>query len=150
MDKIWLKSYDAGVPYTIDPNQYTSLIQLFEECFKSYANKGCYSNFGVVLSFTQIDELSQAFAGYLQTECKLAQGDRVAIMLPNLLQYPVALLGALRAGMIIVNVNPLYTARELKVVLENSGAKCVVVLANFAHTLDFPAQCDPKLGIHVT
>jgi long-chain acyl-CoA synthetase len=137
MDKIWLKSYDPGVPYTIDPDQYTSLTQMAEESFKHYAERECFANYGTVLTYQQIDALSEAFAGYLQTKCGLVKGDRLAIMLPNLLQYPIVLFGALRAGLTVVNVNPLYTGRELNVVLNDSGAKCVVVLANYAQTLEW-------------
>jgi len=136
MDKIWLKSYDPGVPYTIDPEQYRSLTQMAEESFRLYSDRECFANFGAVLTYQQIDALSEAFAGYLQTKCGLVKGDRLAIILPNLLQYPIALLGALRAGLTVVNVNPLYTAREFNVVLNDSGAKCVIVLANFAQTLE--------------
>lgn len=136
MDKIWLKNYDPGVPHTINPDLYTSLVQMAEESFQRFATQPCYTNLGAVLSFQQIDKLSQAFAGYLQTKCGLEKGDRVAIMLPNLLQYPVAMFGALRAGMTVVNINPLYTSRELKIILKDSGAKCVVALANFANVLE--------------
>lgn len=136
MDKIWLKSYDPGVPYTIAPEQYASLTQMAEESFKHYAESNCFANFGTVLTYQQVDALSEAFAGYLQKKCGLVKGDRLAIMLPNVLQYPVVIFGALRAGLTVVNVNPLYTARELNVVLSDSATKCVVVLANFAQTLE--------------
>lgn len=136
MEKIWLKSYEPGVPETINPDQYTSLVHLAEECFAKYADRPCYFNFGKMLTFREIDELSKAFAHFLHETCRLSPGDRVAIMLPNLLQYPVALFGILRAGMVVVNVNPLYTPRELKHILNDSGAKCILVLANFAHVLE--------------
>jgi long-chain acyl-CoA synthetase len=136
VEKIWLKSYDEGVPETIEPEQYTSIVDLAQECFLKFADKPCYANLGTIKTYEQIDSLSQCFAGFLQSVCGLNQHDRVAIMLPNTLQYPVALFGALRAGMTIVNVNPLYTPRELIEVLNDSGAQCVIVLANFAHVLE--------------
>ncbi len=135
MEKIWLKSYEAGVPENIDPMEYSSLVDYAETCFNQHANKRCYLNFGSALSYRQVDELSQAFAGALQNTFRLNKGDRVALMMPNLLQYPVALLGVLKAGMTVVNINPLYTPRELKTLLVNSGARCIVVMANFAHVL---------------
>ena len=136
MEKLWLKSYEPGVPEFINPDQYTSLVALATECFAKFKDKTCYTNMGASLSYQQIDEKSQAFAGFLQQTCRLAKGERVAIMMPNVMQYPVALFGILRAGMTVVNVNPLYTPRELRLVLQDSGAKCIVVLANFAHVLE--------------
>ncbi|HRE30975.1 MAG TPA: AMP-binding protein [Candidatus Berkiella sp.] len=136
MEKIWLKSYDSGVPEFINPDQYPSLVALAEESFQKFRDKACYSNMGVTLTYEDIDHKSQAFAGFLQKTCHLAKGERVALMMPNVMQYPVALFGALRAGLTVVNVNPLYTPRELRRVLQDSGAKCIVVLANFAHVLE--------------
>lgn len=135
MDKIWLKSYEPGVPHTINPDSYSSLVEMVEESFKEYADFPCYANYGKSLSFREIDCLSQAFAGWLQQQ-GWKKGDRIAIMLPNVLQYPIAMFGILRAGMAVVNINPLYTARELKTILRDSDAKCVIVLANFAHVLE--------------
>lgn len=134
MDKIWVNSYEQGIPVAIDPNQYSSLVAYAKECFEEHKNKVCYTNMGVALSYQQIDEMATAFAAFLQTRCGVKKGDRVAIMLPNLLQYPVAMFGIHRAGAVVVNVNPLYTARELKHVLNDSDAKCLLVLANFANT----------------
>ncbi|MBS0289733.1 MAG: AMP-binding protein [Proteobacteria bacterium] len=136
MDKIWLKNYDKNVPETIDPTQYRSLVHLIKESFDKYADKPCYYHMGSMLSYRQIDELSQRFAHFLQNTCKLVKGDRFAIVLPNILQYPVALFGILRAGLTVVNINPLYTPRELKQILSDSGAKGVIILANFAHVLE--------------
>lgn len=136
MEKIWLKSYDAEVPESIDPDAYSSLNALIEECFQKYREQPCCYNMGARLTYQQIDELSQAFAGFLQKECKLETQDRVAIMLPNLLQYPVVMFGILKAKMIVVNVNPLYTQRELHEILKDAGAKCVIVLEQFAHVLE--------------
>lgn len=135
VEKIWLKNYEPGVPETIDPSEYTSLVQLTKECFEKYADKPCYYNMGKMLTYRQIDEMSQKFASFLQNTCKLQKGDRVAIVLPNVMQYPVVMFGVHRAGMVAVNVNPLYTARELKEILNDSGAKCVIILENFAHVL---------------
>lgn len=136
MEKIWLKNYEPGVPETINPDEYGSLSELIEESLAQHAAKKCFSNFGTTLTYSQIDELSACFAGFLQKQFRLSEGDRVAIMLPNILQYPVATFGVLRAGMTVVNINPLYTARELKNILKNSGARCIVVFANFAHVLE--------------
>ncbi|MBS0286880.1 MAG: AMP-binding protein [Proteobacteria bacterium] len=135
MEKIWLKNYEPGVPPTIDPNSYASLVQLAKESFEKFADKPCYSNMGKTLTYRQIDTLSQTFADFLVNTCKLVKGDRVAIVLPNVLQYPVVMFGIHRAGMVAVNVNPLYTPRELKEILNDSGAKCVIILENFAHVL---------------
>lgn len=135
MEKIWYKSYDSGVSHIIDPDQYVSLIEIMEESFSFFQKRVAFSSFGEKLTYEQVEKLTRAFAGFLQKQCKLEKGDRVVIMMPNILQFPVAMFGALRAGMIPVNVNPLYTARELKEILEDSKAKCIVVLANVAHTV---------------
>lgn len=134
MEKIWLNNYHDGVPHEIDPDLYSSLMELIEEGFCKFNNSCCYSNYGTKLTYNRIDYLSRCFAGWLQSQ-GWGRGDRLAIMLPNVLQYPVAMLGALRAGVTIVNINPLYTSRELNVILQDSGATCVLVLANFAHVL---------------
>src|ERR1700722_3953846 len=99
MEKIWLKSYESTVPETINPDEYSSLVELIEECFAKFASKPGYMHRGKALTYQQINDLSQAFAGFLQHTCRLSKGDRVVIMLPNILQYPVAMFGALRAGM---------------------------------------------------
>jgi long-chain acyl-CoA synthetase len=135
MEKIWYKSYDPGVPHTINPDQYASIPEMLEESFNKFKNNPCFTNFDEVLTFKEVDELSQAYAGFLQTECKLQKGDRVAIMMPNTLQYPVALFGALRAGMVNVNINPLYSSDQVHHALCKTGAKCILVLENFAHIL---------------
>ena len=135
IDKVWLKSYPAGIPAEIDISQYSSVLELFDETIHKFADKPAFSNFGADLSFRQLDRLSQNFAGYLQSLRGVHPGDRVAIMLPNLLQYPVVLFGILRAGMSVVNINPLYTARELEAQLKDSGAKTIIILENFASTL---------------
>ncbi|MGI4719550.1 MAG: long-chain-fatty-acid--CoA ligase [Janthinobacterium lividum] len=135
MDKFWLKSYEGGVPAEIDPTQYRSLTHLLEEAFRKYADRKAYACMGKTLTFAELDRLSSRMAAWLQSR-GLQPGARVAIMLPNVLQYPVAMAAVLRAGYVIVNVNPLYTPRELQHQLVDSGAEAIVVLENFAHTLE--------------
>jgi long-chain acyl-CoA synthetase len=134
-DRIWLKSYPPGVPADLDTSQYPSLVALMEESFKKYAGKTAYSFMGKDVSYAQTDSLSQAFAVYLQS-LGLVKGDRVAIMMPNVPQYPVAVAAILRAGFVVVNVNPLYTPRELEHQLKDSGSKAIVIIENFAATLE--------------
>jgi len=134
MDKFWLTSYEKGVPADIDPTQYRSLTHLLEEAFRKYAERKAYACMGKSITFAELDAMSQKMAAWLQSR-GLKPGARVAIMLPNVLQYPVALAAVLRAGYVIVNVNPLYTPRELQHQLTDSGAEAIVVLENFAHTL---------------
>jgi len=134
MDKFWLESYEAGVPAEIDWTQYRSLTHLLEEAFQKYAARPAYACMGKSMSFAELDKLSAQMAAWLQSR-GLQPGARVAIMLPNVLQYPVAMAAILRAGYTIVNVNPLYTARELQHQLNDSGAEAIVVLENFAHTV---------------
>jgi long-chain acyl-CoA synthetase len=134
-EKLWLKSYPAGVPATIDPWRYRSLKDLAEQSFAKYADRSAYTQMGRSLTFRQLDEDSRAFGAWLQTHVGLAKGGRVAIMMPNVLQYPIALFGVLRAGGTVVNTNPLYTARELEHQLHDSGAEVIVILENFAHVL---------------
>ncbi|WP_261847527.1 long-chain-fatty-acid--CoA ligase FadD [Pectobacterium araliae] len=136
MEKIWLSRYPADVPAEIDPDRYSSLIDMFENAVKRYADRPAFINMGEVMTFRKLEERSRAFAAYLQNQLKLQKGDRVALMMPNLLQYPVALFGVLRAGMVVVNVNPLYTPRELEHQLKDSGASTIVIVSNFAHTLE--------------
>jgi long-chain acyl-CoA synthetase len=136
-DRIWLQSYPPGVPAEIDPSVYRSLVELMEESFRKYADRVAYSFMGKDITYAQVDSLSQALAAYFQS-LGLVKGDRVAIMMPNVPQYPVAVAAILRAGLIVVNVNPLYTPRELEHQLKDSGAKAIVIIENFAHTLE---QC---------
>lgn len=136
MDKIWLKSYMQGVPAEIDPDAYHSLIELFEKTYRQYADRPAFYNMGVTLTYAKLDQYSRDFAAYLQQGLKLKKEDRIAIMLPNILQYPIALYGALRAGLIVVNVNPLYTSDELAFQLKDSGATTIIALANFASTVE--------------
>jgi long-chain acyl-CoA synthetase len=135
MNQIWLNEYPAGVPHTLDLDPDESMVDIFDAACQTYQDQPAFSNFGATISFTELDDQSARFAAYLQGLPGLNRGDRIALMMPNLLQYPVALFGVLRAGMVIVNVNPLYTARELEHQLTHSGAKAIVVAANSAATL---------------
>ena len=136
MEKVWLKSYPKGMPEEVPTPPWRSVKDLFEHSFAAYPDNAAYTNMGKTLSYSDLNNLSMQFASYLQQELGLTRGERVAIMLPNILQYPVAMCGAFRAGLVVVNVNPLYTARELKHQLRDSGARCVVILENFAHILE--------------
>jgi len=113
MNKIWLKNYQAGVANEIDPDQFRSVVQVFEHSARQFHSRPAIANMGKILSYGELDQLSQDFAAFLQQELQLAKGSRIAIMLPNLLQYPVSLFGALRAGLTVVNINPLYTPPRL-------------------------------------
>ncbi len=135
MEKIWLNHYDSRVAPEIDPDRYASIIDILDESVAKYGDKTAYINMGQTISFSELDSLSRQFAAYLMNN-GFKPGDAIAIMMPNLLQYPVALFGILRAGMTVVNVNPLYTARELKHQLNDSQAKAIIIVENFAHTLD--------------
>jgi long-chain acyl-CoA synthetase len=134
MDRPWLAQYPAGVPAEIDASAYASLVELMEDSFKKYRDLPAFKFMGKTLTFGQLDDLSRAFAAWLQGQ-GLTRGDRVAVMMPNVPQYPVAVAGILRAGFVVVNVNPLYTPRELEHQLKDSGAKAIVILENFASTL---------------
>jgi long-chain acyl-CoA synthetase len=134
VEKVWLKRYPPGVPAEIDADHYSSLVDIFEQSIATYADRIAYINMGKSITYRELDQQSQAFAAYLQ-KLGLKKGDAVAIMMPNLLQYPVALLGVLRAGCTVVNVNPLYTPRELQHQLNDSQAKAILIVENFAHTL---------------
>ncbi|QCP59835.1 long-chain-fatty-acid--CoA ligase FadD [Pantoea sp. SO10] len=136
MNKVWLKRYPADVPAEINADRYASLVDLFEHASEQYADQVAFINMGQPMTYRQLEKQSRAFAAWLQQGLGLKQGDRVALMMPNLLQYPVALFGVLRAGMVVVNVNPLYTPRELKHQLVDSGASAIVIVSNFAHTLE--------------
>ncbi|HGN1705027.1 TPA: long-chain-fatty-acid--CoA ligase FadD [Providencia rettgeri] len=136
MEKIWLKNYPADVPEEIDPDRFASLAELLENAVSQYADQPAFINMGAVMTYRKLEERSRAFAAYLQNGLGLKKGDRVALMMPNLLQYPIALFGILRAGMVVVNVNPLYTPRELEHQLNDSGATAIVIVSNFAHTLE--------------
>ncbi|HMW51510.1 MAG TPA: long-chain-fatty-acid--CoA ligase [Rhodocyclaceae bacterium] len=135
MDKIWLQSYPPGVPPEVDLDEFSSLVDLFEQSVRKFAARTAYVNMGKSLTYGELDELSARFAGWLQGELGLGPGARVALMMPNCLQYPVAMFGVLRAGLTVVNVNPLYTARELEHQLKDAGCEAIVIVENFAHTL---------------
>lgn len=136
MEKVWLQSYEQGVPAEIDLTRYHSIIDVFEQSVQKFGSNPAFQNMGKTLSYAETDKLVADFASFLQNTLKLPQGERVAIMMPNVLQYPIALFGALKAGMMVVNTNPLYTPRELEHQLNDSGATTIVVLENFANTLE--------------
>lgn len=135
MTKIWQKNYDQGVPATIDVNEFRSIAEILDFSIRKFANRPAFHCMGTTMTFAQIDLASRRFASYLQHQLGLKKGDRIALMMPNILQYPIALFGALRAGLVVVNVNPLYTPRELEHQLKDSGASTIVLFANSAHTL---------------
>ncbi|ATE59285.1 long-chain-fatty-acid--CoA ligase [Thauera sinica] len=135
MEKIWLRNYPHGVPAEIDAGAYRSIGELFDEGVRRFAARPAYVCMGKAITYAELEQRSSQFAAFLQQELELPRGSRVALMMPNLLQYPIALFGALRAGYTVVNVNPLYTARELEHQLADAGAEAIVILENFAHTL---------------
>ncbi len=135
-DKLWLDSYPAGIPFEVDTHRFANLNDMLDAACARFPQHIAFSNQGSSITYAELDTLSRRFAGYLQHDVGLVKGERVAIMLPNLLQYPVVLFGVLRAGGVVVNTNPLYTERELLYQLNDSGASCIVVLENFAHTLE--------------
>ncbi|MDR2013161.1 MAG: AMP-binding protein [Rhodanobacter sp.] len=134
-ERPWLASYPQGIPEQIDPDQYRSIAAMLEECCDRFRQRPAFVNMGRRISFDDLNRLSARFAAFLINDLNLVKGDRVALMLPNVLQYPILLMAVLRAGLTVVNVNPLYTARELKHQLDDSGASAIVVLDNFAHTV---------------
>ncbi len=149
MEKTWLKQYPEGVQPSIDVAQCSSLVTLLEDSLKKYAARPAYKFMGKSISFAQVDQASRALAAYLQS-IGLARGDRVAVMLPNVPQYPVAVAAILRAGFVVVNVNPLYTPRELEHQLKDSGAKAIIIVENFAHTLQQVIGAVPTKKVVVT
>lgn len=134
IERPWLSSYPQGVPAEIDADEFPSIVSVLDNAIAKYRDRPAFSNFGKVLSYADIDRMSEEFASYLLNVLKLKKGDRVALMMPNVLQYPIAIFGVLRAGLTVVNTNPLYTPRELKHQLDDSGASVLVVLENVAHT----------------
>ncbi len=149
MERIWLKSYPPGVPADIDPSEYTSLVEMFDRAVQQFGARPAFHSMGRTISYADLERLSRAFGTWLQAK-GLAKGTRVAIMLPNCLQYPVAMFGALRAGCTVVNVNPLYTARELEHQLRDSGAEAIVILENFAAVLQQVQAATPLKHIVIT
>jgi len=149
MERIWLSRYPPGVPSEIDVDEFASLRDVLLRSCQRFGGLPAYSNMGASLTYAELDRSSRDFAAYLQKSLGLHKGDRVALMMPNLLQYPVALFGVLRAGLVVVNVNPQYTAPELEHQLEDSGAVAIVVLENFAHTLQEVLEKNPRLNLVV-
>ncbi|MDJ0761788.1 MAG: long-chain-fatty-acid--CoA ligase [Myxococcota bacterium] len=149
MDRVWYGEYEPGVAHEIDMGEYASGVDIIESSFAKYPAKGAFANMGKILTYADLDQLTRQFAAYLQNELGLKKGDRVAIMMPNVLQYPIALFGAHRAGLTVVNVNPLYTARELEHQLKDSGAETIVILANFANTLEQVIRNTPVKNVIV-
>lgn len=144
MDKRWFEHYQEGVPHEIDSSQYLSLVALFKESFSLHSKRAAFSNLGTEISYSELDHLSRDFAAYLQ-QLGLEKGARVAIMMPNVLQYPVAMIAALRAGFVVVNTNPLYTADEVIHQMNDSGSEVIIVLANFAKTIEHALPSIPTL-----
>lgn len=136
MEKIWLKNYPKGVSPEVDLSKYSSLFDVYEESIRMFGSKKAFTNMGVSLTFSDLDRKVDQFASFLQNELKLKKGDRIAIQMPNVLQFPVIAFAALRSGLTIVNTNPLYTAKEMQHQFKDSGAKAVVILANYAHLLE--------------
>ncbi|MBN9205686.1 long-chain-fatty-acid--CoA ligase [Methylibium petroleiphilum] len=149
MDPIWLEHYPAGVPHNVDVAQYPSLVALIDDSFKKFGSLPAYKFMGKAFSFAQVDEMSRSLAAYLQT-LGLVAGDRVAVMMPNVPQYPVTVAAILRAGYVVVNVNPLYTPRELEHQLKDAGAKAIVIVENFAHVLQKVLPAVPTKKVVVT
>lgn len=151
MEKVWLeKSYPPGVPFEIDADKYSSLAQMFEKYVALYADRTAFINMDVGITYKQLEQQAKAFAAYLQHDLGMKKGDKIAIMTPNSLQYPIALFAGLIAGLTVVNVNPLYTARELKHQLNDSGATTIVIIENFAHTLEEVISDTPIKNVILT
>jgi long-chain acyl-CoA synthetase len=150
VDRIWLKSYVPGVPAEINADSYRSVTEILEESCQTYADLPAFSNMGVTITFKKLDAYARDVAAYLQNELHLKKGDRVALMMPNLLQYPIAMFGILRAGLTVVNVNPLYTASEVTHQLNDAGAETIIVLSNFARTVQKALADTPLKNVIVT
>ena len=135
IERPWLASYPPEVPAQINVDEFPSIVSVLESAIAKHAQKPAFTNMGRVLTYEDVDRLSERFASYLLNVLKLKKGDRVALMMPNILQYPVAIFGVLRAGLTVVNTNPMYTARELRHQLNDSGASAIVVMEMFAHTV---------------
>lgn len=148
--KPWLRSYPQGVDPEIDLSPYRSILTVFDEACREFGSSPAFSNFGVTLNFNEIDRLSGQFASFLQNELKLKKGDRIALQMPNLLQFPIALFGAIRAGLVVVNTNPLYTPHEMKHQFKDSGVKAIVILSNYASHLEKILKDTPIESVVVT
>ena len=143
MSAVWLKSYPKGVPAEINPDRYKSIVEAFQAACEKFKDKPCFTNMGVTLTYADVDRLSAQFAAFLRNDLGLSKGDRIGIQMPNVLQYPVALFGSLRAGLVVVSTNPLYTPREMEHQYKDAGVKAIVILANFAKNLE---EVVPRLG----
>lgn len=150
MERIWQKNYPTKVPHEIDLNQYQNIMDVFDEGCRKYRSKKAYTNMNHSLTYEDLDRLVGDFASFLQNELKLKKGDRIAIQMPNLLQFPVAAFGALRAGLVVVNTNPLYTAKEMHHQFKDAGVKAIVILANFAHLLEQIIKDTPIESVVIT
>lgn len=150
MEKIWLKKYPKGVSPEIHPESYSSILDVYEEAVKKFGTKPAFTNLGIDLSFAELAERVDQFASFLQHELRLKKGDRIAIQMPNLLQFPIAAFGAMKAGLVVVNTNPLYTAKEMRHQFHDSGAKAVVILANYAHLLQEIIKDTPIESVIIT
>lgn len=145
MNSFWTKSYPQNLKPVIDEHRYSNILELAGEAFSRHRDKKAYSNLGRSISYQELDNMSSKLASYMQNQLFINKGDRVAIMMPNLLQYPITVLAALRLGAVVVNINPLYTGRELEQILHDSEAKCIIILENFAHTLSQVREKVPTL-----
>ncbi len=150
MEHVWLSDYEAGVPAEINPDAYASVAAVFEQSCSRYSERVAFRSMGAQLTFAEFDRLARDFAAYFQQELGLVKGDRVALMMPNVMQYPVALFAALRVGLIVVNVNPLYTARELEHQLADAQPRAIVVVENFCHTVEAALRTQPVEHVIVT
>ncbi len=150
MEKKWLKNYPAGIPAEIRPDTYKNIMNVFDEACKKFGPQPAFTNMGVSMTFNELDRKVADFASFLQNELRLKKGDRIAIQMPNLLQFPIAAFGALRAGLTVVNTNPLYTAKEMRHQFKDSGAKAIVILANYGHLLEEILKDTPIESIIVT
>src|SRR6267378_6170858 len=146
----WFKKYPAGIPHEIGKLEFNSLVDLFESSSKKYSELVAFENLGGSLTYGEVDKLSSDFAAYLQKDLGLKKGERIAIQMPNLLQFPVAFIGALKAGLIVVNTNPLYTPREMEHQFKDAGISAVLILSNFAHHLQTVLPNIPAKHIIVT
>ena len=146
----WYKNYPKGIPHEINPDQYSSIVEFLDEACQKFANNDCFTNMDQALTFAETKKLSDDFASFLQNELKLQKGDRIAIQMPNCLQYPVVLFGAIKAGLIIVNTNPLYTTKEMEYQFKDSQIKAIVIMANFAHQLEKILPSFPHINIVTT
>jgi len=150
MSKPWLQSYPEGVPAEISMDEYTSVADIFDQSVCKFDDLPAYSNFGKTITYQEVKKYTSQLGGYLKNELALDKGTKVAVMMPNLLQNPIAIFGILRAGMVVVNTNPLYTARELKHQLNDSGAEAIIIVENFCYILDDVIEQTPVKHVIIT